>query len=124
MGPLITAGVLELTVGVLSGWLMVAAGSDRWRTRLRMVDTRRIRQGHLDLLIMGAILVALGAADLGLPVVATVFVIAGSWLAPLLFFPLAWRPSLGDCALMVWLDRAGFVMLTAGYLVAAWIVLS
>lgn len=58
-----------------------------------MVDTRRIRQGHLDLLIMGAILVALGAADLGLPVVATVFVIAGSWLAPLLFFPLAWRPS-------------------------------
>ncbi|BBX33682.1 hypothetical protein MMAG44476_14545 [Mycolicibacterium mageritense DSM 44476 = CIP 104973] len=124
MGPLITAGVLELTVGVLSGWLMVAAGSDRWRTRLRMVDTRRIRQGHLDLLIMGAILVALGAADLGLPVVATVFVIAGSWLAPLLFFPLAWRPSLGDCALMVWLDRAGFVMLTAGYLIAAWIVLS
>lgn len=124
MGPLITAGVLKLTVGVLSGWLMVAAGSHRWRTRLRMVDTRRIRQGHLDLLIMGAILVALGAADLGLPVVATVFVIAGSWLAPLLFFPLAWRPSLGDCALMVWLDRAGFVMLTAGYLIAAWIVLS
>ena len=119
MNALVTAGVLELTAGVLTGWLMVAAGSEHWRNRLRMIDTRRIRQGHLDLLIMGAILVALGAADLHLPTVATVAIIAGSWVAPLLFFPLAWKPSLADCRPLNWLDRAGFVMLTVGYLIAA-----
>ncbi|MDV3123877.1 hypothetical protein M1247_03010 [Mycobacterium sp. 21AC1] len=123
MSALVTAGVLELTAGVLSGWLMVAAGSDQWRTRLRMADTRRIRQGHLDLLIMGAILVALGAADLHLPDVATVLIIVGSWIAPLLFFPLAWKPALGECKPLAWLDRAGFVMLTVGYLTAAVTVL-
>jgi hypothetical protein len=124
MNALVTAGALELTAGVLTGWLMVAAGSDRWRTRLRMTDTRRIRQGHLDLLIMGAILVALGAADLHLPAVATVLIIVGSWIAPLLFFPLAWNASLADCRPLNWLDRAGFVMLTVGYLITAVTVLS
>jgi hypothetical protein len=119
VNALVTAGVLELTAGVLTGWLMVAAGSEPWRDRLRMTDTRRIRQGHLDLLIMGAILVALGAADLQLPAVAMVAIIVGSWIAPLLFFPLAWKPSLADCRPLNWLDRAGFVMLTVGYLIAA-----
>ncbi|MEH3130504.1 MAG: hypothetical protein PGN27_11175 [Mycolicibacterium neoaurum] len=119
MNALVTAGVLELTAGVLTGWLMVAAGSDRWRTRLRMTDIRRVRQGHLDLLMMGVILVALGAADLPLPTVATVLIILGSWIAPLLFFPLAWKPSLAGCGPLNWVDRAGFVMLTAGYLIAA-----
>lgn len=124
MNALVTAGVLELTAGVLSGWLMVAAGSEHWRNRLRMKDTRRIRQGHLDLLIMGAITVALGAADLHLPTVATAAIVVGSWIAPLLFFPLAWKPSLADCRAMNWLDRAGFVMLTGGYLIVAVTVLS
>lgn len=124
MNALVTAGVLELTTGVLSGWLMVAAGSDRWRARLRMTDTRRIRQGHLDLLIMGAILVALGGAIPHLPAVATVSIIVGSWIAPLLFFPLAWKPSLADCRPLNWLDRGGFVLLTVGYLITAVTVLS
>ncbi|WKG06387.1 hypothetical protein [Mycolicibacterium sp. HK-90] len=119
MNPFVTAGVLELTAGVLTGWLMVAAGSEAWRNRLRLADTRRIRQGHLELLMMGAILVALGAADLHLPAAATVLIISGSWIAPVLFFPLAWNPALGDCRPLNWLDRAGFVMLTVGYLTAA-----
>lgn len=117
MPVLVKIGVAELTLGVLSGWLMVlVADRDRAR-RAGIVERRRIRQGHIDLLMMGTILVALGAAIPDPPVFATVLIVFGSWLAPLLFFPIAFRPEVGDAGLFRLADRAGFVALSVGYLV-------
>lgn len=116
MPALVVAGVLELACGVLSGWAMVYAGT---RRRGPVVDPRRIRQGHLDLLMMGTILVAVGAALPDPPALAVVLVIAGSWLAPLLFFPLAVRPALGERPWYEALDRAGFVALSVGWIALA-----
>lgn len=117
MPLLVKIGLAELTLGVLSGWAMVFI-SDRARTeRAGIVDPRRVRQGHIDLLMMGTILVALGAAIPDPPLIPAILIVAGSWLAPLLFFPLSVRPGLGDGALFRLADRFGFVALSLGYVV-------
>lgn len=121
---LVRVGVVELTVGVLSGWLMVYASDKARRLRGGIVAGQRIRQGHIDLLMMGTILVAVGAAVPDPPTTSVVLIIVGSVVAPLLFFPLAWKPDVGDQFWHRWLDRTGFVSLTAGYLVLATAVLT
>jgi hypothetical protein len=119
MPLLVKLGVLELLCGVLTGWLMVYAADPGRLRRSAIVDARRIRQGHLDLLMMGTILVALGAAVPDPPLLPAALVVLGSWLAPLLFFPLAVWPRAGERGLLPWLDRAGFVALSAGWLALA-----
>ena len=121
---LVRVGVVELTVGVLSGWLMVYASDKARRERGGIVAGQRIRQGHIDLLMMGTILVAIGAAVPDPPILSVALIVVGSIVAPLLFFPLAWKPDLGDNFWLRWLDRTGFVSLTAGYVVLAAAVLS
>jgi hypothetical protein len=61
-------GIVELTVGVLSGWLMVLTiESPGLLRRAGMRHLGRIRQAHLDLLFQGVILVAVGLAVDPLP---------------------------------------------------------
>ena len=56
-------GILELTVGVLSGWAMVATiESPELLRRAGMRHLGRVRQAHLDLILQGVILVAVGLA--------------------------------------------------------------
>ncbi|TYK43106.1 hypothetical protein [Actinomadura decatromicini] len=119
MALLVTFGVLQLTAGVLSGWLMVAQGDAAWTRRLRIRAAARIRQGHIDLLMMGTLLVAIGVAVPGPQPVAEAAIAWGSWVGPLLFFPLAWKPELGRRRWYGVLDRLGFVALTIGFLVLA-----
>lgn len=116
MPILVKIGVAELTLGVLSGWVMVFISDPDRAQRAGIVDRRRIRQGHLDLLMMGTILVALGAAVPDPPLIAAALIVFGSWLAPLLFFPLSVRPKLGEQPLFRSADRLGFVGLSVGYL--------
>jgi len=121
---LVEVGIVELVAGVLSGWLMVWTEDARRAERSGIVAPRRIRQGHLDLLMMGTILVAVGAAVDDPPLVPAVLIAAGSWLAPLLFFPLARWPQAGDAPLYRLADRAGFVALSAGWVALAATVLA
>ncbi|MFI9551071.1 hypothetical protein [Nonomuraea endophytica] len=122
---LVKLGVLELTVGVLTGWFMVyitrTPRAERLRRGLR--DPRRIRQGHIELLMMGTILIALGAAVPEPPAVALALIAFFSWLAPLSFFPAAVRPDLADSRAMQWVDTITFVGLSTGYVVLAVAVL-
>ena len=109
--------MLELTVGVLTGWGMVyATGAPREkRLRAGLRDARRIRQGHIELLMMGTILVALGAAVPDPPIVPAVTIAICSWLAPLAFFPLAFRPDWGELRVLRLVDLAAFTGLSLGY---------
>ncbi|MGH2846141.1 MAG: hypothetical protein ACRDL0_09055 [Thermoleophilaceae bacterium] len=124
MPVLVDVGVVELTTGVLTGWAMVYIDDEDRVRRSAISDPRRIRQGHLDLLMMGAILTAIGAAVSDPPAFSVVLLIFGSWIAPLLFFPLAFRPSLGGHMLYHVLDLSAFVALTLGYAILAIEVLS
>lgn len=83
-------GICELTVAALSGWAMVATVERP--EALRRIGLRhlgRIRQAHLDLLLMGTILTAVGIAVGSMPVWVGVLLVLGAFVQPLMFLPLA-----------------------------------
>ena len=88
-------GILELTVGVLSGWAMVATiESPELLRRAGMRHLGRVRQAHLDLILQGVILVAVGLAVDPLPTWIGVLLVQGAFLAPLLLGVLAFDSDL------------------------------
>ncbi|MGW3353175.1 hypothetical protein ACWDA3_58640 [Nonomuraea rubra] len=87
---LVKVGIAELTVAVLSGWVMVV--SVQWPQLLHRLGLRhlqRIRQAHLDLLFMGVILVAVGLAVPSVPGWVAALITIGALGQPLTFLPLA-----------------------------------
>lgn len=95
MALLIKLGICELAVGVLTGWAMVAIVEEP--DSLKRIGVRqlgRVRQFHLDLLMQGTILVAVGAAVPAVPTWIGFLLVAGAFIAPLGLGVLAWRPEL------------------------------
>src|SRR5215470_3534794 len=94
--PLLTQlGIVELTVGVLSGWLMILMVESPERlVRMGVRHPGRIRQAHLDILFQGVILVAVGLAVDPLPTWIGILLVQGAFLAPLLLGVLAFNGKL------------------------------
>ena len=88
MPLLVKLGISELAVGVLSGWAMVAmVERPEALKRAGVRQLGRIRQTHLDLLMQGTILAAIGAAIGSVPV----------WIGILLVTGAYWRRSASGC---------------------------
>jgi hydroxylaminobenzene mutase len=92
MPTLVKIGLLELTVAALSGWVMVLRTQEpgrlhRWGVR----HLRRIRQTHMNWLLMGIILVAVGLAVQPIPTWIAVLITTGALIQPLGFVPLAFN---------------------------------
>jgi hypothetical protein len=88
-------GVCELTVAALSGWAMVATiEKPTVLERLGVRHLGRIRQAHLDLLMMGTILTAVGIAVNPLPAWIGVLLAVGACVVPTMFALLAFDASL------------------------------
>ena len=98
---LVQAGFVELALGALSGWL-VAASIDRphWLQAAGVRQARRLRQAHLDWIIMGVLLIAVGTALPDLPAWVAWPLGVGAWTNATLFLPLAWRPG--------WIDHPAY----------------
>lgn len=62
--------------------------------RLGVRQLARIRQTHLDLLMQGTILVAIGAAVASVPTWIGILLVLGAYVAPLTLGVLAFRPEL------------------------------
>ncbi|WP_026909485.1 hypothetical protein [Patulibacter minatonensis] len=94
MNVVVQAGLIELAVGALSGWVvMLKVAYPEVLRRAGITSPGRLLQAHIDLIVMGVILIAVGAV---LPDLATwnrVVLIAGAVVNPLLFLPMAWRES-------------------------------
>jgi hydroxylaminobenzene mutase len=87
-------GGVELAVGALSGWVIALSVDAPERVRAAGVRApHRLRQAHIDLIVMGVILLVAGLAAPGLPAVWQALLVAGAWVNPLLFLPLAWSPD-------------------------------
>jgi hypothetical protein len=92
---LVKLGIVELAAGVLSGWAMVAiVERPEALKRLGVRQLSRIRQTHLDLLMQGTILAAIGAAVTSVPTWIGILLVIGAYLAPLTLGTLAFRPDL------------------------------
>jgi hydroxylaminobenzene mutase len=122
MDWVVQIGLVELALGGLLGWAMVIR-QDRlqWLTRIGIVAPQRIRQVHLDYVMMGLILIAVGLAVPDLPTAIAVALVFGTLVNPLLFVPLAFDP---DVEKRPWYRLLGVVSFlgVSGGLVAAAIV--
>ena len=97
MATLVKLGLLELAIGGLTGWAMVAqVERPGWLRAAGMRAPARIRQWHLDYILMGLILVTVGLAVPGLPTPIAVAVAFGAFVNPTLFLPLAFRPEVQE----------------------------
>jgi hypothetical protein len=118
MTTLVKIGFCELALGAVLGWGVVARlERPQLLTRIGIVAPRRILQAHLDYIMMGIILVAIGLAFGHLSAWIAVPLVFGTWMNPTLFLFEAW----GDAVERNTLFRVvAFLSLTAtsGSLVA------
>ena len=91
---LVKIGMVSIAVGAVSGYALalVVEHSPIFK-RIGIRHPARIRQVHLDWIIMGTVLVAAGLAAPNLPAWVVVLVALGGIVNPLLFIPLAFRAS-------------------------------
>lgn len=119
-------GICELTIAALSGWLMVATvEKPEMLRRIGLRNLGRIRQSHLDMLFMGTILTAVGIAADPIPTWIGALLVAGAFLQPLLFLPLAVNAELSRQSLAFrTVNASTFVLSTIGWVALAVLVLS
>ena len=120
MSVLVRVGLFELAFGALLGWAMVGnLAAPQLMTRIGIISPRRILQAHLDYVMMGLILIAVGLA---LPALATwiaVLVIGGTLLNPTLFLPLAFNERLAKTRGFQGVSAVSFLATSVGLVAAA-----
>jgi len=113
-------GLIELALGGLLGWAMVVRDErPEWLRRIGVVAPQRIRQVHLDYVMMGLILIGVGLAVPDLPKAVAVALVFGTFVNPFLFVPLAFDP---DAEKRLWyraLATVSFIAVSGGLVVAA-----
>ena len=91
---MVRIGLVELALGGLLGWAMVIREErPEWLTRIGIVAPQRIRQVHLDYVMMGLILIGVGLAVPDLPTAIAIALVFGTAVNPFLFVPLAFDPE-------------------------------
>jgi hydroxylaminobenzene mutase len=120
MDWVVRIGLVELAIGGLLGWAMVVRDErPEWLRRIGIVAPQRIRQIHLDYVMMGLILIGVGLAVPDLPTAVAAALVFGTFVNPLLFVPLAFNP---DAEKRLWyraLAVVSFVAMSGSLVVAA-----
>jgi hydroxylaminobenzene mutase len=117
---LLQVGLIELAIGALAGWLMVIREEKPdWLKRAGVVQQHRIRQLHLDFLMMGLILIAVGLVVSGPPPLLQGMLIFGTIVNPSLFVPLAFNPGVDQKLWFRGLSLVSFIAVSGGLVWAA-----
>jgi hypothetical protein len=120
VGLLLQVGLIELAVGALLGWAMVVKDEKpEWLTRIGVVQPHRVRQVHLDFLMMGLILIAVGLVLDEAPAALKAMLIFGTIVNPLLFVPPAFSRDVGDRLWYRGLAVISFLAVSGGLVWAA-----
>jgi hypothetical protein len=108
------SGVTQVAIGATSGWGLAALVSQpAVRDRLG-VDVARLRQAHLDVIIMGGLVTAAATVP-GIPTWARRATVVGAWTNPLLFVPLAFRRDVAATKSYQLASVASFTVTCAGW---------
>ncbi len=117
---MLQVGLIELAIGALLGWLMVIKDQKPdWLTRAGVVQPHRIRQVHLDFLMMGLILIAVGLVIEDPPGLLAAMLIFGTAVNPSLFVPLAFKPKMDQRLWYRALATVSFIAVSGGLVWAA-----
>jgi hypothetical protein len=117
---LVVAGVWSLALGGVSGWAVAAAfHPSQMLRRVGVEHPRRVLQLHLDWIIMGCVMVAVGLATPAAPGWAHALVLAGAIVNPLLFAPLMFSSGWYTNRGYVTVSLASFTALSAGLVACA-----
>ena len=120
MDWVVQIGLVELALGGLLGWgMVVREESPEWLARIGIVAPHRIRQVHLDYVMMGLILIGVGLAVPGLPTAIAAALVFGTAVNPFLFVPLAFDPKVEKQLWYRLLAVVSFVGVSGGLVVAA-----
>ena len=95
LSPLVISGLVELAAGAVSGFAMAATTyRPSLARRVGVQAPGRVRQLHLDLIMMGGLQIAVGAAVPQLPRALVAPLAATCWSNALAFAPVAIQPEL------------------------------
>ena len=120
MDWVVQVGLIELALGGLLGWAMVLRQENPdFLRRIGVVAPQRIRQVHLDYVMMGLILVAVGLAIPDLSNTIAIPLVFGTFVNPLLFVPLAFDPDAEKKAWYRALAVVSFIGVSGGLVAAA-----
>ena len=120
MDWVIQIGLVELAIGGLLGWAMVLRQeSPELLRRIGIVAPQRIRQIHLDYVMMGLILIGVGLAVPDLPTAIAVALVFGTAVNPFLFLPLAFDPDIEERLWYRSLAVVSFLGVSGGLVAAA-----
>lgn len=120
MPTLARIGLFELAFGALSGWVMVLVVEQAgWLRRHGVQAPARIRQAHLDYILMGILLIAVGLALPDIPTPIAIPVVFGTIVNPTLFVPLAFAPGVQRHIAYRIVTAVSFVALSGGLTAAA-----
>jgi hydroxylaminobenzene mutase len=113
-------GLVELALGGLLGWgMVIREEKPGLLRRIGVVAPHRIRQVHLDYVMMGLILIGVGLAVPDLPTAIAVALVFGTAVNPFLFVPLAFDPKVEKQLWYRLLAVVSFVSVSGGLVVAA-----
>lgn len=120
MDWVVQIGLVELALGGLLGWAMVVReDKPEWLKRIGVVAPHRIRQVHLDYVMMGLILIGVGLAVPDLPTAIAIALVFGTFVNPLLFVPLAFSPAVEKRGWYRVLATVSFIGVSGGLVAAA-----
>ena len=120
MDWVVQVGLVELALGGLLGWVMVMRDErPEWLARIGVVAPHRIRQVHLDYVMMGLILIGVGLAVADLPTAIAIALVFGTFVNPFLFVPLAFDPEVDQRLWYRVLAVVSFVGVSGGLVAAA-----
>ena len=121
---LVVAGLTQIALGALIGFPYAAATyKPELLDRLGVRAPGRIRQLHLDLIMMGGLVTATGVALPRLPPAVAVPLAVGCWTNALAFAPPAIRPSVARSPGFRAAVAASFVTTSAGWVAVAAVAL-
>jgi len=120
MDWVVRIGLIELALGGLLGWAMlIREEQPDWLRRIGVVAPARIRQVHLDYVMMGLILIGVGLAVPDLPTAVAIYLVFGTFVNPFLFVPLAFDPEVEKRLWYRALAVISFIGVSGGLVVAA-----
>lgn len=117
---LLATALLSIALGALSGFAVLAAVDYPAKLRaIGVINPMRLRQAHLDWIIMGTVMAVTALAVPQLPSWAAALVLFGGVVNPLTFLPMAFSSRVDSTRAFRWVSFISFVSLTTGLVASA-----